>query len=160
MPELLVYLGMSKRGPFVQIAAFCENILEQKEESGSVMTAVRIVDTYTLEVPKGMPAHATPAIRVRGLIALKAGDVTGSHKVELVMENPVGERRSLSPEGGWPAVFKGGEIGFNAKLDFLLGVKNFGLCWFDVLFDGELLTRMPLRLRRIEATEPATEPSS
>jgi len=155
---LIVSLRMAKKGPFVQMAVFCENLLE---ESGNVMTPVRIVDTYTLNAPKDMPPDANPFIRVKGLIALKAGDVTGTHKVELVLENPLGERRILSPEGGWPGFFStGGEQGFNIKLDFALGVKNFGLCWFDVLFDGELVTRMPLRLRRDQETEQPSGPAN
>src|SRR5258706_10139938 len=119
MPELIVSLGMANKVPYVQIAAFCENILEEKGETGSVMTAVRIVDTYTFQIPKEFPSGAVPAIRIQGLIGLKAGDVAGTHRIDLVLENPLGERRNLSPEGGWPVVFsKGSDEGFNAKLDF------------------------------------------
>jgi hypothetical protein len=43
---------------------------------------------------------------------------------------------------------EGGEHGFNAKINFGLGVKNLGLLWFDVTWNGELLTRIPLKLQQ------------
>jgi hypothetical protein len=93
---------------------------------------------------------------VNGFISLKSGDVTGEHRVELVLENPLGERKTISPVGGWTVVLKGGVHGANLRLQFPLGVRNFGLCWFDVMFDGAVLTRMPLMLERAEAQQQRT----
>lgn len=136
---------MANTKPWVIVAAFCEKLLIEKDD---VSSAIRIVDQYTIpsELPTGAPPDALPEILVQGLISLRSGDVVGTQKVKLIMENPLGERKELSPEGGWPAVFTGGEHGVNIRLQFMLGVKNYGLCWFDVICDDELLTRMPLRL--------------
>ena len=146
---------MANPKPFVQIAAFCENLLE---EADGAMTPVRIIDTYWVPpLPEGLPDGMRPIVLVKGIIALKSGDVTGPHAVSLEMENTQGVRTKLSPEEGWPVVFNGGEHGVNLKINFPLGVKNFGLCWFDVFFDGELVTRIPLRLR--EGAPPTEEKS-
>lgn len=54
----------------------------------------------------------------------------------------------------------------NLKLDFnLLGpepgvVPDLGLYWFDVLWDGEVLTSMPLRLKRAEPTASPALPKA
>jgi hypothetical protein len=154
---LLVSVAMdAKPKPYVQIAAFCEQLLQ---ENDGVLTPIRIVDTYTLEVPPDLPKGALPAIEVKGMIALKSGEVSGEHVIKLVMQNTQGVRSFLSPDDGWPVVFKGEEKGVQIKLRFQLGVKNFGLCWFDVLFDDELLTRMPLRLQRQEKSEETSSPT-
>lgn len=143
---------MPNTKPFVGVAAFCEKLLLEPD---GVPTAVRIVDTYFVTVPKDMPPDTLPGIEVQGLISLRSGDVVGNHTISLIMENPLGERKALSPEGGWPVVFNGGEHGVNVRLSFTLGVKNFGLCWFDVLFESELLTRIPLMLREGEKPKPS-----
>jgi hypothetical protein len=142
---------MPNTKPFVTVATFCEKVLH---ESDGVMSAVRIVDTFIVTGPKVVPLDASPVVAVTGLICLKSGDLTGSFTVGLVLENTKGERTVVSPEGGWPVVFKGGEHGIQIKLDFMLEIKNLGLVWFDVMFGEEVLTRIPLRLRSVE---PASE---
>lgn len=147
---------MANLKPFVAVACFCENLLIEPD---GVASAVRIIDTYNLTVPPELPPEALPVIDLNGLISLKSGPVTGKHTIDLVLETPKGERKNLAPNGGWPVVFEGGIHGVNLRIKFPLGVKNFGVCWFDVLFDGEVLTRIPLKLQQAAAQEPAKGPS-
>ena len=148
---------MADPKPHVSVACFCETLLEDKD---GTLSAIRIVDTYTLPTDAmDVPPDVIPAIVVTGLVALKSGEVTGPHTVRLVLENPLGVRTDLSPKEGWPVVLKGGHSGVNLKIRFPLGVKNFGQCWFDVVFDDEVLTRMPLRLRRDEESTATDSPS-
>jgi hypothetical protein len=151
---------MANTKPFVAAACFCEQILQEQD---GVLSAIRIVDTYTIPpLPAGVelpPNEPHGVILVRGLISLKSGDVVGTGKVGLVMHKITGELVTLSPEGGWPVTLQGGEHGFNVKLNFGLGVKNFGLVWFDVTWNGEVLTRIPLRLKQAESPEQANVPS-
>lgn len=146
---------MANTRPFVVAAFFCENLIEDKD---NVLTAIRIIDTYYLTLPTNLPdlpPDVKPAIEVTGLISLKSGDVVGPYKLDLMMRRPTkGEKPvRLSPEGGWPVVFNGGEHGVNLKMKFPLGVKTFGLYWFDVMWENELLTSIPLNL--IEGEQPA-----
>ncbi len=149
---MLVCLDMANTIPFVSVATLCDAVLEGKD---NVLSIIRIVDTYTVNktpppAPVQLPPGALPAVVVKGLISLRAGDLVGEHRISLVLENPKGERKTLSPAGGWPVVFRGGEHGVNIRLEFPLGVKNYGLCWFDVFFgeqESVLLTRIPLRLQ-------------
>ena len=147
---------MPNTKPFVAMATFCERLLIEPD---GVMTAVRVVDTYFVEVQGNLPLDTVPGIEVNGVVSVKSGDVTGSHTLDLVMENPLGERKRLSPETGWPIELNGGEHGANIRLKFQIGVKNYGLLWFDVFFDGDqLLTRIPLMLRQGQQPNPTTIP--
>lgn len=158
MPELVVYLGMANTQPFVALACFCENVLEDKD---GVLSAIRVVDTYTLPpLPEGaeLPNGLRGVILLNGLITLKSGDVVGNGVISVVMHKTNGEQ---SVVGKWPMALKGEEYGATLRLQMPLGVKNFGLIWFDVLWNDALLTRIPLKLQpasQPEATAPS-EPS-
>jgi hypothetical protein len=150
---------MANTQPFVAVACFCENVLQEKDE---VLSAIRIVDTYYLPpLPEGieLPDGLRGVIMLTGLISLKAGDVTGPGTIGLVMNKVTGERAEISPPGGWPVVLNGGEHGANVRMQIPLGVKNFGLVWFDVLWNGEVLTRIPLKLQQGEKPGPPSAPS-
>jgi hypothetical protein len=44
-------------------------------------------------------------------------------------------------------------------LNFVLGIENEGLYWFDVVFDDEVLTRIPLTVVQEPAPAPMARPS-
>lgn len=139
---------MANTKPLVAAACFCENVIEGKD---GVFSAIRIVDTYIIpKIPEGIQVKGDlhGMIVVNGLIILKAGDVTGTGTVGLIMNKLDGERVNISPEGGWPVVLNGGSHGVNIRIQMPLGVKNFGLFWFDVTWDGEILTRIPLNIQQ------------
>ena len=159
MAEIVVSLDMANTKPFVQIACFCENVLEDKDK---VISAIRIVDTYYLgfpTVPEGVivPEGMKPVLDLTGVIGLKSGDLRGSYNIKLVMRKPTGERLEVSPKGGWPIVLNGGAHGFNLRMKskIALAPSEMGLFWFDVLFGEELLTSMPLNLIIGEQPEQA-----
>lgn len=142
--------------PYVAVATFCEKVLR---EADGVMSAIRIVDTFTVESVTEAPVDVIPLVPVTGMIALKSGDLVGKYVLGLVLENTKGERTTISPEGGWPVVFGGGEHGIQLQFEFLVAVQNFGLVWFDVMFGDEVLTRMPVRLKAQEQSAEETQHS-
>lgn len=155
---LLVCLSMANTKPFVQIACFCENVLT---EADGVLSAIRIVDTYFIPpLPEGvqMPNDIQGVIMLNGIVCLKSGDVTEAGNLRLVMNRSTGEAVPIGPPDGWPMVMGGGEQGSILRIQMPLGVRNFGLMWFDVLWNGELLTRIPLKLQRGQKPEsPAAQ---
>ncbi|MGE0273781.1 MAG: DNA methyltransferase [Vicinamibacterales bacterium] len=159
-PVLLVSLEMAKPRPLVAVACFCENVLEDKD---GVLSAIRIVDTYTISpLPDGveLPNGLQGVIALTGLVSLKSGDFKGAGWLSIVLHKTTGETSMIGPDEGWPLILNGGEHGANLRIQMPLGVKNFGLVWFDVLWDGELLTRIPLKLQRgeppsVEAVSPS-----
>ena len=147
---------MPNTKPFVVVATMCEKVLL---EADGVTSAIRIVDTFSVEPIANASPDARPVIQLSGLVALKSGDLVGNFTVAVVFENADGERTAVSPAGGWPVRFNGGEHGVQIKLDFRVEINRLGLVWFDVLFEDELLTRIPVRLRAADTT-PAEAQSS
>jgi hypothetical protein len=125
-------------GPFVQTALICERVIT--EQDGAI-SAIRIIDRVFF------PADAAaqplnPRHPIWFLISLKSGAARGRFNVTVVRERPSGERDQIVQV---PILLEGEDRGAN-----IVGPGSFepdqeGLYWFDVEFDGRLLTRMPLR---------------
>jgi len=131
---------MENRLPFVTAALICENVIEEKTGS---LTVVRIADRIDYEV-EGMPQGMKPAISLKGLLSLKSGSLKGDFTVRIQAVRPSGEKR------GDPIVVPvkllGGDHGVNTILNITLGVEEEGLHWFDVYFENDLISRIPLML--------------
>lgn len=142
---------MDKPRPYICAALFCENVLEEKNGS---LTIVRIADRLEYEV-HGLPEDAKPTLNLKGLLALKSGPVQGDCNVTITINRPNGKQ-------GDPIIFPafkllGGDQGQNVILNISLGVNEEGLHWFDVNFNGELLTRIPLMV--VQRPKPEREKS-
>jgi len=143
--------------PFITVAAVCEKVLREPD---GVFSAIRIVDILTLKEelispPANLPegAQTVAAIQILNLtllVALKSGDVTGEHLIRVVMRDPNDKTIPLPP-GELPVVLKGND-GANYVLTFGLPLNaRSGQYWFDVLWDGDVLTSVPLKLQREDA---------
>lgn|SRR3990172_9819263 len=132
-----------EHGPYVQVAAFCERVLR---EADGVISLIRVVDVIThtergVNVPQDMPEVRYPLNLV---LTLKSGRAKGRHEVSITPELPSGETLPsmittvhLEGDGKGVNVFSQIDIPFTLE----------GLYWFNVRFDGELLTRLPLQIR-------------
>lgn len=128
---------MDKPRPYITAALLCERVLEEKNGS---LSAIRIADRleYRLE---GAPEGLKPAIAVSGLVCLKSGPVVGDHTVRMIVERPGGDRKEAY---SFPVKLLGKDHGQNLIMNISLGIEREGLYWFDLLFDEDLLTRIPL----------------
>lgn len=130
---------MDKPLPYVSAAFFCEKVLRELDESLSV---VRIADRVMYPA-KGLEPGLRPAFSINGLLAVKSGPTTGKHMITIVAEAP---SRKRMPMYEIPLELKGNDHGQNVILNMTIGAEEDGLYWFDVLFDGDLLTRIPLMI--------------
>ena len=137
--------------PLVQVACICEKVLIEPD---NVPTLVRVVDTFVLQPQPASPPGVPIGVQLTIFVSLKSGEVVGDFEVGVRVNSPEGKDRPLSR---WPVEFKGGEHGANLKIDFVLTNPTPGLYWFDVLWDDEILTRIPLRLKETTASEPTAE---
>jgi len=67
-------------GPFLQIAVFCEKVLDEKD---GVVSAIRIIERLKFSAsgegaPEKMPPMNIPIVL---LVRFKSGDVSGEHEV-------------------------------------------------------------------------------
>lgn len=135
---------MEKPLPYVIAALLCEKVIIEKDET---LTIIRLADRiqYQLQTTQGLPdeiaKNIKPIVNIQGLISLKSGPVTGDHIIKIIGEKPNGDRAEL-----FNSAFKflGKDQGQNVILNLGLVPTQDGLHWFDVLFDDEQLTRIPI----------------
>jgi hypothetical protein len=132
---------MANPHPYIAAAFLCEKVLQEKDE---VISAMRIVDRLLYQV-QGAPEGTKPIVNLQGLIMFKSGPVTGDHVIKIIGESPKGHRKEIH---SLTVKFKGKDEGHNIILNIGLAVEEDGLYWFDLVFDGEVLTRMPITVSR------------
>lgn len=130
-------------GPFVQIACFCETVIEDKN---GVLSLIRIVDTLIRTHRGTAPPEEMPPFTksLKMVISLKAGKARGRHSIKMAPELPNGSagdpyERSIHLEGE--------EKGHNHIVDLTFQFPLEGLYWFDIYFDEKKITALPLRVK-------------
>jgi len=134
-------------GPFLRIAALCEQAIEAKDGRLSI---INIIDQVTNTATGPAPPDEMPPflLQMKAVVALKAGQARGRFAVKLQPEDPSG---SILPAVDIPVQFVGQpDAGTNVILDFALQVEHEGLYWVDAFLvaagSERLLSRMPLRV--------------
>lgn len=125
-------------GPFLQVATICERVITEQD---GVLSAIRIIDrVYFAADPEGRPLNPVHPIWL--LIALKSGRARGRSSIQIIREKPSGQSEQILE---MPVFFEGEERGPNVVIQAGFQPDQEGLYWFDVMFQGTRLTRMPLR---------------
>ncbi|MCA1708413.1 MAG: hypothetical protein LC808_36100 [Actinobacteria bacterium] len=143
-------------GPYVSLATFCEQVIEDKE---GVLTLVRIIDQVTVSATgegasDELPAGAT--INTTLVISLKPGQARGRQTVKISFEHP---DTSHHPGPELPVHFtQGPSVGANFVLKVGLTLSTPGVYWADVLVNRRLVTRVPLEVR-YQVIPPGMQPS-
>src|SRR5687768_2983469 len=93
---------MPKKGPHVAAAFACQQVLH---ENDGVLSAIRIVDRYTIHGSLELLTAAghlkdiaipPPPLPLTILLCLKSGDFVGSYEVELVLHTPSGKKQKVA----------------------------------------------------------------
>ncbi len=147
-------------GPYLVTAALCERAIQ---ETDGVLSLIRMIDKITSTVAG--PAPTVPdvmppvSVNLTLVIVLKPGEARGRFMIAVRPEAPSGQRL---PEAELPVSFGGApDAGANLLFGINMIATEEGVYWFDILLDGQLLTRTPLRIeyspRRtgVQATPPA-----
>jgi hypothetical protein len=134
---------MTNTKPFVSAAFVCERVLQEKDGTTS---AIRIIDNFYI------PASIAPdtSMPVTVFIGLKS-DVPREGIITVIVNTPDGKKNELPDK--WPISFSSAVTGANLILTFGLFVRHVGTTWIDVVYDGEMLTRTPIRLVRGDKPE-------
>jgi hypothetical protein len=133
---------MPDTGPHVQLAAFCEKVLHERD---GVVSLIRVIDRITVqaigtgapdEIPAGHIVNATL------IVALRSDQAKGRYAVRVSGEQPDTTRL---PDATVDVVFEGEDRGVNLIFPMALEAQE-GLYWFDILLGDGLLSRVPLRV--------------
>ena len=131
------------KGPYVQMALFCEHALQEQD---GVLSVVRVVDRVIVNAAGPAPPETMPptVVNLKMVLGLKSGEARGRHQLKILPEDPSAqemEPRELS------LFFEGdGDRGINARINFSFRAEIEGLYWFSVLLDEHALSRIPLRV--------------
>ena len=143
-----------KDGPFVQVACFCEMVLEDKT---GVLTLIRVIDTITQTAAGPNPPEDMPpmSFNTRLVIMLKSGEARGRSTLKVVPQLPTGATKSPIDI---TVYFDGDERGQNVITNMTFVCEMEGLYWFNLYIDNEKLTAIPLRVKynRVIATSTPT----
>ncbi len=131
------------QGPYLQVACFCENVVQRAD---GVLTLVNIVDRVSItsqgpSVPENMPKVPWVAYLV---LILKAGKARGRKEVTIIPELADG---TTKPPATVSVNFEGGDDrGIQVVTRTNIELEYEGLYWFHIRLDGELITKLPLRV--------------
>jgi hypothetical protein len=125
-------------GPHVAMAVFCHRLERQPDGTVDVLG---VVDGVSISPPDGDESAGSAVIRLLGLVSVRAGTVRGAHRLSLRAHFPDGE---AGPSIDRPVEFTDLAPGATMSFPLELEARDAGLYWFDVSFDGQPLTRIPL----------------
>jgi hypothetical protein len=141
-------LSMATPKPFVQVACLASQVIVEPDGSA---TLVRIADTFTVDVPRDLPADFKPSAVLDIYIALKSGDVPpGKFNVELLMRPPNKPPKAYGPR---EILLEGGIHGAAMQVKLhVVGLEFDETYWIDLLWDTkkEVITSIPFRFKRAE----------
>ncbi len=145
-------------GPYIQAACFCDQVIEAKDGS---LSLIRIIDTLWHQEAGPNPPMDMPAFpfQIKLVLMLKSGRAEGRFEVNIVPELPNGETERAIMN---TVHFEGEEKGQNMVVQFAYVFRLEGLYWFKVLVGNEKITAIPLRIRyrRIVIPVPDIPPST
>jgi len=126
-------------GPYVQVAAICTTPLVDQQGALSV---IRMQDRIQLAgITDQMQPQ--PLNMLSLVVALKSGEVTGKYQIRVIPTTPSGTQL---PGIDTSALFEGQERGCVIITPLGVVAEEEGLYWFDVIVQGQLVTRIPLRV--------------
>jgi len=124
-------------GPFLTTAVLCERVLEEKDGALSI---IRVIDRVVAQL---VPEAPPPVFNCKVVITLRSGTAQGRSTVNVRRQKPSGQ---LDEPLTVQVLFEGQERGTNVVFDLNMAAEEEGLYWFEVLLDGELMTKIPLRV--------------
>ncbi len=143
---------MFDQGPYLQMAVFCEKVLQERD---GVISVIRVVDRINRtasgpDAPEAMPPFD---YQMTAVITLKSGRARGGVQVEIEPEMPSGLRK---PRIAMTAQMEGSERGQNLIMNIQMRFDEPGVYWFSVYIDGRLTTKMPFDVRYSRISGPAS----
>lgn len=141
VPDETLQSSPRLHGPYLQLAAICENVIEDRS---GVLSLIRVIDRVTLTAlgPGNLELQAVE-IPLYAVVAFVSGDARGRHDLSLALVGPDGlVRTRLSV----PVLLEGDDRSARTIVRFSFRPDQEGLYWMDVALDERPFTRMPLRV--------------
>lgn len=136
--------------PYLLAAFLCEKVLTEQD---GVTSAIRIFDrVFVPYLEKEDPPKSAVALTL--LLMFKSGGFKGKATVTISLFAPSGAKRpDTTQEVTFPEQVNGGA---NIVGNIAFSPKEEGLYWFEILLNGESVTRIPLDVQVLPSL-PVTE---
>ncbi len=127
-------------GPYLVVAAFCEQVIEDKS---SVISLIRIVDRVTIAAQGPIAPETMPPTSLDWwfVLIMKSGRVRGNVPIKIEVETPAGTQRIIAE---FIAHFEGNNKGVQHLLKFPVNLDVPGVYWYRILVDGKFYTQLPI----------------
>lgn len=129
-------------GPHLKAALFCSDVIEGKD---GVLSLIRVIDRLTIAAAGSQPLATMPPIKqtLKLVLMFASGRAKGTHEVAVKVERP-----DSTVKDTWKGTvfLEGEDRGANIVIDMNIEFQLEGLYWFDLYFEGTLMTRMPFRV--------------
>lgn len=126
-------------GPYVVVAAFCRDIIEQADGATTLVGVTNAVEAEADD-------DGEFSVDLTMFLSVRAGARRGKHEIVVRPLTPSGS--PAFPPGAFPISFDGPASGAEVQVRVGFAVEEQGTYWFDVLLDDEqMLTRSPLKIR-------------
>ena len=129
-------------GPHLKAAIFCSDVIEGKD---GVLSLIRVIDRLTIAAAGPQPPATMPPIQrmLKLVLMFASGRAKGTHEVSVKVERPDSTVKDV-----WTGTvfLESEDRGANIVIDMKVEFQLEGLYWFDLHFEGTLMTRMPFRV--------------
>lgn len=149
---------MPESGPHLNMAVFCEQVIEDKS---GVLSLIRIVDRMHIQVQGPNAPEQMPPADINWWLVLmfKSGRTRGSQSIKIEPETPSGLRKQPVIMSGH---FEGGIRGVNIVTRMAMRAESPGLYWFRIYVEDQFVTQIPMEIiysRTITPAPPAPPPA-
>ena len=131
--------------PYITQACFCEKVLSEQD---GVLSAIRIIDTLNVTVFKAKDFTGIVQ-KLDLLVTIKSGGFVGDGTLKIRAIAPNGEPVK-NGESTSSMTLNGGVHGANILISVGLTVDVPGVYWYEIYFNGRMLTRTPLAVSLTE----------
>ena len=135
-------------GPYLNVAILCERVLI---EGNGLFSPIRILDRMTVTRLPGTPTDTEPPpVSLTYMVMFRVGNVRGQHQVAVRLRTPSGLRQADITQ---TVLFEGDdERGVTTLVPMNLKLTEPGLYWFELLLDGDMVTKTPLRVVSLQGS--------
>ena len=143
-----------EQGPYLNVAAFCEQVIEDKS---GVLSLIRIVDRMNIIAQGPTAPEQMPPANLNWFLVLimKSGEARGSHPIRIELETPSGIRsQSIS----FSAHFEGGNRGTQTISQLNMRLETPGIYWFRIHIDDQFMTQVPVEVIYSRIVTPPAPP--
>lgn len=130
--------------PVYVSAFFCDRVLREHD---GILSAIRVVDLFSVPVPEAMAQPFTPRLETHLIIIFRS-----EAPAKVIATVRATDPKGRTQEHPFPIVLTGvpGMYVYTASIDLFINGVLEGTNWYDILVNGSLANRLPLHVKHVK----------